>query len=105
MCGGHAEGAQRGMEWGTMEWLLGVWRLHRVCVEGVSRACGGCVEGYRMVARYIEHMWGCTESTQKGIEWLLCAQRGPMEWLLGPWRVCGGHKEGGWRGIEWLLGV
>ena len=75
------------------------------CVEAAQSICGGCVEGCRMVARCTEHIWGCMESTQRGIEWLLGAQRGPMEWLLGPWRVCGGHKEGGWRSIEWFLGV
>ena len=26
----------------------------------------------------------------KSLEWLLVAQRGPMEWLLGVQRACGG---------------
>ena len=72
-----------------MESLLGAQRAFGGNAEGTWRLHGGCMEGYRMVAR-------CVEGP---MEWLLGAWRahrvymeGPMEWLPGAQRVCGGYR-------------
>ena len=75
----------------------------RRCAGGAWRAHLGFMKGQRMVARCVEGAqrvcgwcgW-CMESTWRGIEWLLNAQKGPCsgEWrgyrMVGryPWSVC-----------------
>ena len=96
-----------------MEWLLGVWRVHRQHTDG---AWTGAQRGNGVVVR-------CTEGR---MEWLIGAWRvckggygmvarcmeGAIEWLLGAWRAHEGYTKGAQRtckgcgrGMEWLLGV
>ena len=59
--------------------LLGAWRVHEGCTEGVWKVCGEHAEGFRMIAMYMEGPIG----------WLLDVQRVCRVCMEGAWRVCG----------------